>query len=165
MIFFFFFFFFKLASFDVQALGLWLGVTWWQLCRWVCVHLCVFFFFFFFFFFLHFWCSLCVCVCMCVFMCSYMSVLNACQGIYLVSAVRRVCVSFHFLVPVCVCVCVSLFVWVANISLFHCLWGKKRSTLHPSFKYTTFSFSSLFFFWVACTPALSWYSIYLSCVF
>lgn len=28
---------------------------------------------------------------LCVFVCSYMSVLNACQGIYLVSAVRHVC--------------------------------------------------------------------------
>lgn len=38
---------------------------------------------------------MCVCVCvfccgLSVFLCPYMSVLNACQGIYLVSAVRHV---------------------------------------------------------------------------
>lgn len=67
-------------------------------------------------------------------MCSYMSVLNACQGIYLVSAFGHVCLfSFSDL---WVCFAVSL----SGKYFLIPLWEKKRSVLHPPFKYMDFFF-------------------------
>lgn len=91
----------------------WLGV---RVCACKCVLSSVF---------MHFWCSLCV------FVCSYMSVLNACQGIYLVSAFRHVCLfSFSHL---CVCMCVYMcfpISWSGKYFLIP-LWEKKKDEYIP----------------------------------
>lgn len=121
-------FFSKLASFDVQALGLWLGVTWWQLCRWcvytlgwvcVCVPVSVS-------------CRVCscisgaVCVCLCVLTWVFWMLAKE----FILCLLLGMCVYFHFLICVCVCVfiCVSQFLGVANISLFLC--GRKKRWVH-----------------------------------
>lgn len=58
----------------------------------------------------------------CVFVCSYMSVLNACQGIYLVSAFRHVCLfSFSH---VCLYVFPNFLEW--QIFPYSSVGGKKE---------------------------------------